>query len=133
MALTLVQNIALNDAASTELTSNVCEPATAANDRQLFMTGNWFASSSADGGSTWTAISPFSRFPASAGGFCCDQVVMFNPRHRIWIWLLQYSTASNGENIFRIAISREATFGSWYYWDFAPRGVNATWTGNWFD
>lgn len=133
MALTLVQNIALNDSASTQLTSNVCEPSTAANDRQLFMTGNWFASSSVDAGSTWTAISPFSRFPASAGGFCCDQLVLYSARHRIWIWLLQYSTGSNGENIFRLAVSREASFGSWYYWDFAPRGVNSGWAGNWFD
>lgn len=133
MALTLVQNIALNDAASTELTSNVCEPSTAANERQLFMTGNWFASSSTDAGASWTAISPFSRFPATAGGFCCDQLVLYNPANRIWIWLLQYSTGSNGENIFRLAISREATFGSWYYWDFAPRGVSSTWAGQWFD
>jgi len=133
MALTLLQNVGLGDAATSELTSTICEPATAANERQLFMTGNWFASSSTDAGATWSHVNPFTRFPASAGGFCCDQVVLFNPAHRIWIWLLQYSQASNGENIFRLAISREATFGSWYYWDFAPRGVNAAWAGNWFD
>lgn len=133
MALTLVQNTGLNDAASSQATSSICEPTTAANERQLFMTGNWFASSSTDGGANWSFVNPFNRFPASAGGFCCDQVVLYNARHRIWIWLLQYSQGSNGENIFRLAISREATFGSWYYWDFAPRGVNAGWAGNWFD
>ena len=133
MALTLVQNLALGDAQTSELTSSVCEPATAANDRQLFMTGNWFASSSTDAGATWTPISPFTRFLAAAGGFCCDQVVLYNPQHRIWIWLLQYSTGSNGENVFRLAISREASFGTWSYWDFAPGGVSASWAGQWFD
>ena len=133
MALTLVQNVALNDAASGQATATVCEPTAAANERQAFMTGNWFASSSADGGASWAFVNPFTRFPASAGGFCCDQVVLYNARHHIWIWLLQYSSGSNGENLFRLAISREAQFGNWYYWDFTPRGVNSTWTGNWFD
>ncbi len=133
MALTLVQNVGLNDAASSTTTSTICEPTAAANETQAFMTGNWFASSSSNGGASWTHVNPFTRFPASAGGFCCDQVVLYCPQHRIWIWLLQYSTAANGENLFRLAICREAQFGSWYYWDFTPRGVNSTWTGNWFD
>lgn len=133
MALTLVQNIGLADAATSTTTSTVCEPTTAANERQLFMTGNWFASSSADAGASWSFVNPFTRFPASAGGFCCDQVVLYNATHRIWIWLLQYSSGSNGENLFRLAVSREASFGSWYYWDFTPRGVNSSWARNWFD
>ena len=133
MALTLVQNVGLSDTASSQTTSTICEPTAAANEKQLFMTGNWFASSSADAGANWTYVNPFTRFPASAGGFCCDQVVVYNARHKIWIWLLQYSAGANGENLFRVAISREASFGSWYYWDFTPRGVNASWAGTWFD
>jgi len=133
MAITLMQNIGLNDTQSSQSTSTICEPTAAANERQLFMTGNWFASQSTDGGASWGFVNPFTSFPATAGGFCCDQVVLFNPRFRIWIWLLQYIQGSNGENLFRLAISREATFGSWYYWDFTPRGVNSTFAGNWFD
>lgn len=133
MALTLVQNLALNDAASTQLTSNVCEPTAAANDRQLFMTGNWFASNSTDAGASWSPVNPFTVFPASAGGFCCDQVVLYNAVHHIWIWLLQYSSGGNGENLFRVAVCRDTAFGGWYYWDFTPRGVSAAWRGQWFD
>jgi hypothetical protein len=133
MALTLLQNQGLADASTSESTSTICEPTAAANESQLFFTGNWFASSSANGGTSWSHVNPYTRFPASAGGFCCDQVVLYNPAHRIWVWLLQYSAASNGENIFRLAVCREAQFGSWYYWDFAPRGVNSAWAGNWFD
>ena len=50
MALTLVQTVGLSDTASSQSTSTICEPTAAANERQLFMTGNWFASSSADAG-----------------------------------------------------------------------------------
>lgn len=133
MALTLLQNLGLDDSASGQLTATVCEPTAAANDRQLFMTGNWFASSSVDAGANWTLVNPFTRFPATAGGFCCDQCVLYNARHRIWIWLLQYSSTANGDNIFRLAVCREAQFGNWYYWDFAPRNLNAAWNKQWFD
>ena len=125
MPLTLVQNVGLDDTATSERTSTICEPTAAANDRQLMMTGNWFASTSIDAGANWTFLDPFTRFPASAGGFCCDQIVLYNPRHRIWIWLLQYISTANGDNIFRLAVCREAEFGSWYYWDFAQKGLNA--------
>lgn len=133
MALTLLQNLGLDNTATSELTSSVCEPTAAANDRQLFMTGNWFASRSVDAGANWTLVDPFTSFPATAGGFCCDQVVLYNARHRIWIWLLQYSTNAAGTNIFRIAVCRDTSFGSWYYWDFAPASLNAAWGDQWFD
>jgi hypothetical protein len=133
MPLTLVQNLGLDDTATSQLTATVCEPTAAANGGQLFVTGNWFASSSVNGGANWTLVNPFTRFPATAGGFCCDQVVLYNARHRIWIWLLQYSSTANGDNIFRLAVCREAQFGSWYYWDFAPRNLNTAWNKQWFD
>jgi hypothetical protein len=133
MALTLVQNLGLDDTATSQLTGTVCEPTASANDRQLFVTGNWFASSSVDGGANWTFVNPFTRFPASAGGFCCDQIVLYNPSHHIWIWLLQYVSTANGDNIFRLAVCREAEFGNWYYWDFAPRNLNTAWNKQMFD
>ncbi len=133
MALTLIQNIGLDDAATSTRTSSVCEPTTAANGRQAMLTGNWFASTSTNAGASWSVVDPFTRFPASAGGFCCDQVVLYKPRHGIWIWLLQYSAAGSGNNIFRLAVCREGSFGSWYYWDFKPTALNAAWTTMWFD
>jgi hypothetical protein len=133
MPLTVVQNVGIPKTVTASLTSTICEPTAAANNRQRMMTGNWFASTSIDAGATWRLVDPFTRFPASAGGFCCDQVVVYNPRHRIWIWLLQYSQAASGSNIFRLAVCRDTAFGSWYYWDFAPQNLNSTWTTIWFD
>jgi hypothetical protein len=133
MALTLVQNLGLDDTATSQLTATVCEPTAAANDQQLFTTGNWFASSSVNGGANWTFVNPFTRFPASAGGFCCDQIVLYNAAHHIWIWLLQYVSTANGDNIFRLAVCRDTQFGSWYYWNFAPKNLNAAWNKQMFD
>jgi len=64
MPLTLVQNLALGDTATSERTSTICEPTAAANDRQLMVTGNWFASTSTDGGANWTFLDPL---PGSRG------------------------------------------------------------------
>lgn len=131
--VTIIKNNGLSDTDTSTRTSSVCEPTAAANTSQAMMTGNWFASFSTTGGAQWVYVDPFTRFPPSAGGFCCDQIVQYNPRHRIWIWLLQYITDASGENIFRLAICRETAFGSWYYWDFVPSGVSSSFSGSWFD
>ena len=129
----LVKNLALGAGATASFTSTVDEPTAAANGQHLMMTGNWFAATSVNGGAAFTHVDPFTLFPASVGGFCCDQIVVYNPKNKIWIWLLQYSSTPAGNNIFRLAVSRDATFGSWYYWDFAPTSLNASWTTMWFD
>ena len=121
----LIRNIGLGDAATSTLTSTVNEPTGAASGRNIFVTGNWFATQSTDGGTNWSVVNPFTRFPSAAGGFCCDQVVLYEPTRDIWIWILQY-VESGGSNIFRVAISRGSSFGSWYYWDFSPRALNST-------
>ena len=128
----LIDNIGLGDQATSTLTSTVGEPTAAASGRNLFVTGNWFASQSTDGGGNWSLVNPFTSFPSAAGGFCCDQVVLYDPSRDIWIWVLQY-IEQNGTNIFRVAVCRGANFGSWYYWDFSPRALNASWTDMWFD
>jgi len=128
----LIRNIGLGDPATGALTSTINEPSTAASGRNAFITGNWFASQSTDAGASWSFVNPFTRFPSAAGGFCCDQVVLYEPSRDIWIWILQY-VESGGSNIFRVAVCRGATFGSWYYWDFSPTALNASWTDMWFD
>lgn len=140
MTITLVKNQGLDDAATSTRTSSINEPTVIEHNGQVMMTGNWFASASADDGANWSFVDPFTAFPASAGGFCCDQIVQYNPGSQIWIWLLQYCPTPNcppptptGNNIFRLAICRAATFGQWYYWDFSPASLNAAWTNVWFD
>lgn len=128
----LIRNIGLDDAATSTQTSTVDEPTAACSGNNVFVTGNWFASRSTNSGTGWTHVDPFTALPAAAGGFCCDQVVLYDPGRDIWIWILQY-VCSGTTNVFRVAISRGNTFGSWYWWDIGPTGLDASWTDLWFD
>ena len=128
----LIRNIGLGDAATSTQTSTVNEPTAAASGNNVFVTGNWFASQSTDGTVNWSLVDPFTKFPSAAGGFCCDQIILYEPSRDIWIWILQY-IRSGGTNIFRVAVCRGASFGSWYWWDFSPTALNASWTDMWFD
>jgi hypothetical protein len=127
----IYRNVGLDDAATSMQTSTVDEPSVAAAGRQVFVTGNWFASRSGTSGNSWTHIDPFTALPSAAGGFCCDQLALYEPGHKIWVWLLQY-IATGGGNIFRIAVARSSN-GPWAWWDFAPSGLDAQWTNMWFD
>ncbi|MBA2308086.1 MAG: hypothetical protein H0W01_02015 [Pseudonocardiales bacterium] len=128
----LIRNIGLDDAATSTQTSTVNEPTAASAGDRVFVTGNWFASRSTDSGASWTLVDPFTTLPPAAGGFCCDQVVLYDPGRDIWIWILQY-IRSGTSNVFRVAVSAGNDLGSWHWWDFAPQALDATWTDLWFD
>ena len=128
----IVRNIGLGDSATSAQTSTVNEPTAATSGNNIFVTGNWFASRSTNGGGSWTHVDPFTTLPSAAGGFCCDQIAVYVPSHDIWIWILQYIRQGTS-NIFRIAVSRGNSFGSWYWWDFSPQALNPAFTDMWFD
>jgi hypothetical protein len=129
--VTIHRNVALDDVATSTRTSSIDEPTVAAAGRQVFVTGNWFASRSGDSGGTWLHVDPFTALPSAAGGFCCDQVALFDPSRRTWIWILQY-IAQGGGNVFRVAVASNSN-GPWAWWDFAPTQLNSQWTNMWFD
>ncbi len=131
----ITQNVSLGDSATNDDTSTVGEPSVAVNAEKVFVTGNWYASRSSDSSASWTWVDPANTLPTAAGGFCCDQLTLYDAQRRIWIWILQYSR-QNGTNVFRIAIKRDADFSSgsgWYWWDIAPATLNGAWTNVWFD
>src|SRR5436305_10519811 len=109
-----VRNIGLGDAATSTQTSAIDEPTVAMAGNNVFVTGNWFASKSTNAGATWSLVDPFTALPSAAGGFCCDQIVLYDPTRDIWIWILQYSR-SGTSNVFRIAISKGSSFASGWY------------------
>ena len=53
------------------------EPSVASNGVGVLETWNWYAARSTNGGSTFSYIDPYTQFPPSYGGFCCDQVVVY--------------------------------------------------------
>jgi hypothetical protein len=132
--LVIFRNIALTDADTGGQTSTVGEPSVANNGAHIFVTGNWYATASVDGGASWNFVSPFNTLPAADAGFCCDQTALYDPGRDLLFWILQYITR-NHSNTLRIAVKRGATLGNsdWYWWDFRPAGVNSAWTREWFD
>ena len=112
-----------------------CEPTIAMNGRTTVVTGNWFSSVSGDYTDNYSYTNPATKFPASAGGFCCDQVVTFDRRHDQMVWYLQYRVDTTGTNIARLAISQgmeDQAANSWFYYDLTP-GMFGYPAGDWLD
>ncbi|MFL5898739.1 MAG: hypothetical protein ACJ76D_09815 [Solirubrobacterales bacterium] len=103
------------------------EPSVAAVGRLVMYTLNWSAGYSRDGGQTFTEIDPATTFPSEPGGFCCDQVVMYDPQAKRFIWVLQY-IGEGGENVIRVAWTSPANLvrfgaGAWSWFDLPSRGI----------
>lgn len=115
-------------------TSTVGEPSVSSNGQEALFSGNWYTAHSTNGGHTWNLLSPFSFFPPAAGGFCCDQSLMFIPKIGMHVWILQYLEA-NGSNVLRIAYKSNnlGTASGWKWWDFVPTNFNSQWSNEWFD
>lgn len=130
--LTLTSNIGLDDASTGTQTGTVGEPCVDSSTSTMVLTGNWYAARSRDRGATWSLMDPFSEFPPDRGLFCCDQLVRYVRTQRLWVWLLQYEQVGPG-NIFRLAVSRTGTHGSWHWWNVAPTDLDQRWDDVWFD
>ncbi len=113
--------------------SLVGEPTATADKDSSFMTGNWWAAVSKNGGGDWSYINPYTKFAAPDGAFCCDQYSIFIPKWGLSVWLLQYgyskTTKSGG---YRIAFADRASLrkGIWWSYYFRPKDMgfsNKTW------
>jgi hypothetical protein len=104
--------------------------------KAVFFTGNWYAGVSQNDGASFGYVNPYTLFPASAAGFCCDQRALYDAAHNLYVWLLQYNTTGgcdtrtppncNGNNIYRIAVAtgpKAVVSGNWCYWDFTPEDL----------
>lgn len=97
------------------------EPSVADAGRVVMYTFNWDAVFSTDGGQTWTEVDPHTTFPADHGGFGCDQVVQYDPKTKVFIWVLQYHCflGANVERIVWTSASNLALHGA-DAWKTAP-------------
>ncbi len=132
--VSLTSNRPLSDVETNGITSQVGEPSIAVRGSEILFTGNWFASFSTDGGSSFSYVNPSTTFPEPPGqDFCCDQVALYDAAHDLMIWFLQYVNNATG-NTGRIAVAHGADIPAqnWRIYDFTPQGVGG-WTGEWFD
>lgn len=135
--VTLLQNTALPGSATSGQTATVGEPTVAnhgQDGKEILITGNWYGAKSLDGGATWAFLDPYTLFPEAGSRFCCDQVVLDEPRRKLLFWLLQYTRDAQQTNVLRLAVkSGSLANDDWYWWDFRPGTTNAAWAGEWFD
>ena len=73
------------------------EPSVGGNGTNVLQTWNWRAAKSTNGGQSFTLV-VHTAFPASYGGFCCDQLAYYEPTRDIYVWVLQYIRDANRNN-----------------------------------
>ena len=119
--------------------SVVGEPTCAHIGQAGIQTGNWYAATTSDDGQSWNYVNPYTKFPASDGGFCCDQFTQYVPNvggTGMVAWLLQYSySGATQTNRLRIATMRGFNVGSANvscYVDLTPALASRP-AGAWFD
>ena len=104
-------------------TSTISETHVGASGSVVFMTGNWFASYSTDGGSSFSFVNPYTQFSSIDGGFCCDQTVIYDRNHDLMIWQLQYTySTTTQKGSYRTAFASAASVASsgWCTYDWNP-------------
>jgi hypothetical protein len=97
------------------LRSAVGEPSSDNAGADIFQSGNWYATRSTNRGATWTFVNPFTMF---GNGFCCDQVVVYDPGRDVWFWLLQF------DNHLVLANSRNLV--NWCFYNWTPANFGFT-------
>ena len=110
--------------------STIAEPSGATGGGVVFVTSNWFAAYSTNGGGSFTRLNPTTIFPGTGVGFCCDQIVQYVPSIDRFIWLMQ----GNGMRVASASPTNIINSGgtAWTYWDLTPNIFGAI-AGTGFD
>lgn len=95
------------------------ETSVASKGSTVFFTGNTYAMRSTDGGKNWQYLDVNKDMQT-----CCDQDVLYDPTHRIFIWLRQ-GIVDNEVNKDRLGISRDTI--SWQMYDIIPTELDSAW------
>ncbi|MGQ0457009.1 MAG: hypothetical protein ACT4OU_08095 [Hyphomicrobium sp.] len=117
--------------------SPVSEPTIAVADYGMMATGNWYAARSTDNGATFELVDPYAAFgdDAVGGGFCCDQVTLFEPQRDLVLWFMQGNKGSTGNNSIKLLVARgEQAFraGEWTTYTYDSRTLLGQ-DGLWLD
>lgn len=87
--------------------TSVVEPSISNQSLNVFYLSNDRADSSSDGGATFTAM-PIPGGPADAPNFCCDQTIVYDPSHSMWIWSRLYTNAGASNGVVYISVIKNA-------------------------
>ena len=101
--------------------SIVNEPSVVSVGDQILYTGNWYATTSDDGGASFTHLDPFTGpfVPPASGGFCCDQVTATSNDGETVFYMQQYlADATTGVQRINVDQGADGTFDCFY--DISP-------------
>lgn len=89
----------------------IAEPHVASKGDRALVTWNHGAAFTSNGGERFTLVSR-EELARGPGGYCCDQVVLYEPRRDLWIWFVQGTIdETTGHNQVRISVaSGDAAF-----------------------
>ena len=104
------------------------EPSIAVNNKTIFFTGNHFAAISRDGGPTWKYLNYKDSMPDD---YCCDQDVIYDSNHKIFLWYRQGFHDCSGENRSVLGVSSDGI--TWQFRDIKPTHIDNKLKNSWFD
>jgi hypothetical protein len=125
---TVFKNSLVNSTCSGCAQSTVNEPSAANSGKTVFSISNWNIAYAVNGGTTkikWLNQNPY----ALSSGYCCDQVITYNPDRDVFIMLLlDFTTEGAASNGLTLSVAHGATPTSWctYKFNGANFGEGAT-------
>ena len=133
-SIRLDSNVPMPRTAIRNMSSHVSEPSVAVRGREILYTGNWYAALSTDAGATFSYVNPSTALPKIPNRpWCCDQVVLYDARHDLMIWFVQYGIDDTGDTE-RLAVAQGNDISSqqWRFYDFTPQSIGG-WNQEWLD
>lgn len=116
--------------------SIVNEPTADGYGDTLVMSGNWYLRVSTDGGMSFSGVDPFELMADVDAGFCCDQVVTYEPsRDLLFVLLISIPSPATQRNTARLFVIRGLRSGSTvvYSYDITPDTTFGLPVGEWLD
>jgi hypothetical protein len=114
--LTILRNRIVNSTCAGCGQSTINEPTVANSGKVIIETSNWNIAYSLNGGATWLNQDPY----ALSSGFCCDQQVVYDPHHDVFLLLqLDYAGEGAATNGFTLSVARGLTPTSWCTYKFS--------------
>ena len=126
------RNQDLGSGAPSGFTSVVNEPSVGNRGNMVFQSGNWYGALSTDSGQTFSFVNPFTGpFAPVNNGFCCDQIVIYDPSRDTLFYLQQYIQDGNsGTQRINVDRGADGTFDCAY--DITPQLLGLP-NGRWLD
>ena len=117
------------------LKSTVGEPTVSGYGNILLQSGNWYLAVSFDAGASWGFVDPFALLAGVDGGFCCDQVVRYEPSRDLLLYLtMSVPSGATGRDTLRLFAIHGLRSGccAIVAYDFTPQGIGLP-AGQWHD